>query len=155
MAIDWTKPIETVPDALNPAPVPCEFMEFDSDGDVLAAINGHWCAEDGYVTPNCLWCFHPQTGMSGLSSLPDLRNVVEPEHRTPQAIGSAVVTDPAWSSENEYADQSADVMIALDRDDLNLSDDTQRKIMEVIEPIIRGIWDAALEIGAQKGRDAS
>lgn len=55
--------------------------------------------------------------------------------------------DQSWSPENEYLDQSADVMIALDSDEFDLDDQTQAAIFAVIEPIIRGIWDTALAVG--------
>lgn len=76
--IDWSKPIETVPDALNPAPVPCYLTpEHDENATRAVFINGGWRS-----SPNCppdhigndFW-WYEEDGTTGASFLPVLRNV--------------------------------------------------------------------------------
>lgn len=40
--IDWSKPIETVPDERNPTPVVCEYNGVVSMGDYEVFIRGDW-----------------------------------------------------------------------------------------------------------------
>jgi len=44
--IDWTKPIETVPDKRNPEPVPCEFKGKITCSDYEVYIRGDWYADE-------------------------------------------------------------------------------------------------------------
>lgn len=76
MAIDWTKPIETVPDALNPEPVRCEVPE-----DSLVRFLGRWVSKarnsDELVDRAYTAWAYDEDGTNGNAWLPDLRNVAE------------------------------------------------------------------------------
>lgn len=81
--IDWTKPIESVPDAINPIPVHCEYAGFDG-GDHMAFIRGDWydpCyhenRNDGKDRANP-W-YYGEDGDSNCRFLPIIRNVGEAE----------------------------------------------------------------------------
>lgn len=77
--IDWEKPIETVPDALNPQPVPCRRVpEHDPKGQMCYAvfIEGGWIATEG-DDPNFLgndFWWYEKDGETD-SFLPRIRNV--------------------------------------------------------------------------------
>ena len=84
--IDWTKPIETVPCAINPLPVPCEFVGFGYDGSARVRVLGDWfSSEDQHQWDNhrdepdspC-WYANRETGNIQFSGhfIP-LRNVAE------------------------------------------------------------------------------
>lgn len=75
--IDWTKPIETVPDERNPVPVPCEFDCLCGDeGGADAYIVGDWFAQNGDNQGGkyTAWSYDEE-GDPHYSRLPFIRNV--------------------------------------------------------------------------------
>lgn len=82
--IDWTKPLETTPDALNPVPVPCRRMpEHDvdvDDGGLAIYVDGDWIRHEGDDPRHVghdFWWYLPEEGGSSNHWLPVLRNRVE------------------------------------------------------------------------------
>lgn len=79
MAIDWTKPIETVPDALNPEPVRCD-VEWAPEGQTAGQVRFLAPFKDstrpGEFLSEAPWLYH-EDGKRLNAWLPDLRNVAE------------------------------------------------------------------------------
>lgn len=73
--IDWTKPIETVPDERNPAPVPCEVI--DPKG-VIVCILGDWFDRGGVNNGDGQYWLFDYDGTIDNDWLPVIRNVEEP-----------------------------------------------------------------------------
>lgn len=71
--IDWTQPIETVPDERNPKPVPCEKRNPYSAG-FECFIYGAWVDFEGEQRGDDVWSFDHQ-GDSCVPFLPNIRNV--------------------------------------------------------------------------------
>lgn len=77
--IDWTKPIETVPDALNPKPVPCEVVRIcgRSYADVRFLAPVIDSRDGGPLHLDSIWSYNPDGTANDW--LPRLRNVAPAE----------------------------------------------------------------------------
>ena len=79
--VDWTKPIETVPDERNPNPVPCRVLpEFSRRSDVAVYIDGPWVgkrSDDPSHIGNDFWWYNHDDA-DATDWLPKIRNVEEP-----------------------------------------------------------------------------
>lgn len=96
-AIDWSKPIETVPCERNPEPVPCHIRHHDWDGRHLIYINGPWIDGDDRDEGNDTWYVEPDGEFVTLRGR--VRNVAQPEHseEPPVAVGDTEKIDPLES----------------------------------------------------------
>lgn len=73
--IDFTKPIETVPCARNPVPVPCTFSN-DFRWRPEVTIKGSWVDQDGEDEGNQIWSVDDEGRFLSLDGC--VRNVVNP-----------------------------------------------------------------------------
>jgi len=72
-SLDWTKPIETVPDVRNPVAMPCRVVGEIPHGEWKVHIIGKWFPHGDSLNTVYAWDYSPD-GTSN-SWLPVLRNV--------------------------------------------------------------------------------
>lgn len=81
--IDWTKPLETVPDERNPTAVPCRIVVEQSDSHSYAVfIEGDWVGPSSddprFIGHDFWWFGKDENGESPESFLPAIRNREQP-----------------------------------------------------------------------------
>ena len=77
-ALDWTKPLETVPDERNPNPIPCSVRHIEDDGsEATVNINGSWYNQNGTNNGDDFWWYNAN-GEQSDTYIPRIRNVITP-----------------------------------------------------------------------------